>query len=140
MSGWSVTKPHCSWASLLETFYQYLVPTISPVTDNLLFLNHWKRENTPQKNVTGERVDFVSTGYTKPTCYRPSYHTQSKQSCCSLFGRTFDQKIYLLIPCVYKIIEDDCKKLKWKIMHCHFFKKYQNFIVLQYSFSKINSG
>ena len=35
--------PHCSWASLPEAVYQYLVPILLPVTDNLLFLNQRKR-------------------------------------------------------------------------------------------------
>ena len=46
MSGRSVTLPHCSWprASLLEAVNQYLVPILSPVTDNMLFLNQQKGE------------------------------------------------------------------------------------------------
>ena len=36
--------PHCSWASLPQAVYQYLVPILLPVTDNLLFLNQGKRE------------------------------------------------------------------------------------------------
>ena len=39
----NLTTLHCSWASIPGEFYQYLVPILSPVTDNLIFLNQPKR-------------------------------------------------------------------------------------------------
>ena len=35
----------------MEAVYQYLVAILSPITDNLLFLNQRKSKNTPRKNV-----------------------------------------------------------------------------------------
>ena len=71
MSGRSVTKPHCSCrASLPNADYQYLVPILSPVTDNLLFLN--QRKSYSDKHSTKEcagnaRVDLVTVDTRRPS-------------------------------------------------------------------------
>ena len=63
-------------ASLPETVYQYLVPILSPVTDNLLFLNQWKRE----------------IFYLERMCWRQgSISGPISETACILNGHTTDQ-------------------------------------------------
>ena len=62
MSGRSVSEPHCSWASLPEKVYPYLVPILSPVTENLLFFKSAAEGNIPRKNVPDARVDLGTSG------------------------------------------------------------------------------
>ena len=49
-----------------EAVYQYLVPNLLPVNDNLVFLNQWKRESFSRKECAGHEVqsrDRLRTQY-----------------------------------------------------------------------------
>ena len=43
--------------------FTHLMYILSPVTDNLLFLNQWKRDYFPRNNVPDVRVDLGTAAY-----------------------------------------------------------------------------
>ena len=65
----------------LEAVYQYLVPILSPVTDNLLFLNQRKGEKHSTKVYAGDMPVDLETDCIR----RPSYHAR--------FSSVYDMKI-----------------------------------------------
>ena len=55
----------CSWASLPEAVYQYLVPILLPVTDTLFFLNRQKR-----KKILHKRMSRMQGSISGPLAYK----------------------------------------------------------------------
>ena len=53
--------------------YAVLVPNLSPVSDNLLFMNQPKMKNFSPKECAGHEGRSADDLHTKWTHYRPSY-------------------------------------------------------------------
>ena len=76
--GCGFSKPglsaHLYSASLPEAVYQYQVPILSPVTSDLLFLNQWKRDFFPRKNVQDARFYLGTAAHEAGTLLTKLWH------------------------------------------------------------------